>query len=543
MSARKGWDASQPGNDGWEISDARWGQPTQGSAATAVGGKRSGLRAIPLRVSLVLLIVMISGVGLACSSVAVSSIMRTVVFSRVDDELQAVVNTWTQNSPMFSGSITMVQDPSNYCLIRVDAEGNRVAYYGLSDVGPDISSVVVDGKPHTVGSVAEETTSSEDTEGTSSHIPSSSSHNTLSTEWRVVGISNADSTVTYVAKPLTKETLILKNLVVAQVVISALVLLVLGLFGSYLIYRALRPLHEVENTARRIAGGDHSRRVPQWPMNTEVGQLAFALNTMLARLQESIEEARSKEDQMRRFVGDASHELRTPLTSVRGYAELYRSGATKDIDLVLGRIDQESQRMSSLVEDLLALTRAEGQQLEMHNVDMLELSLGVASTARGAFPDRTVAVENLADNVPMVLGDGGRLHQVLLNLVTNGIRHGGDNSSVTIRLKTSPAAAPGAGSVIVEVADDGRGMSPEVSAHVFERFYREDASRSRASGGSGLGLAITKSIVEKHGGTISVDSTPGVGTVFSVVLPRVDGSAPAQEPEQTDPESSHPRKS
>src|SRR5699024_6785570 len=212
---------------------------------------------------------------------------------------------------------------------------------------------------------------------------------------------------------------------------------------------------------------------------------------------------------------DASHELRTPLTSVRGFTELYRSGATTDVDMVLKRIDDESRRMSLLVEDLLALTRAEGSRLELKTVDLLELSLSVAASARAAFPGRTVHVKNETSSVPVVEGDASRLHQVLLNLISNGLTHGGPDAEVTVTLGLEDE------DVILTVADDGRGMPSDVAAQVFERFYREDASRSRVSGGSGLGLAITKSLVDKHGGTITVDSEEGVGSTFTVWLPRL----------------------
>ncbi|HKM25291.1 MAG TPA: HAMP domain-containing sensor histidine kinase, partial [Corynebacterium sp.] len=166
-------------------------------------------------------------------------------------------------------------------------------------------------------------------------------------------------------------------------------------------------------------------------------------------------------------------------------------------------------------EDLLALTRAEGSRLELKTVDLLELSLSVAASARAAFPGRTVHVKNETSSVPVVEGDASRLHQVLLNLISNGLTHGGPDAEVTVTLGLEDE------DVILTVADDGRGMPSDVAAQVFERFYREDASRSRVSGGSGLGLAITKSLVDKHGGTITVDSEEGVGSTFTVRLPRL----------------------
>lgn len=219
---------------------------------------------------------------------------------------------------------------------------------------------------------------------------------------------------------------------------------------------------------------------------------------------------------MRRFVGDASHELRTPLTSVRGYTELYRTGMVSDPDMVLSKIDEESARMKLLVEDLLALTRAEGARLHTRDVDMFEVVSSVKSTARAAFPDRVLTVDNEALGVPMVKGDPDRLHQVMLNLVSNAFKHGGPDAEVTITIREN------LDKVFIEVTDNGVGMSQEDADHIFERFYRADSSRNRSSGGgSGLGLAITKSIIEAHGGAITVRTAPGEGSTFTLSLPTV----------------------
>ena len=280
-----------------------------------------------------------------------------------------------------------------------------------------------------------------------------------------------------------------------------------------MVRRAFRPLREVETTAVAIAGGDLSRRLPEWPRTTEVGQLADSLNTMLTRLQESIDSARRKEEQMRRFVGDASHELRTPLTGVRGFAELYRSGATRDADMVLDRIEQEAGRMGVLVEDLLALTRAEEAPMDPVPVDMRPVCLDVVTTMRVAHPERVIRVVDTTTADPVVAGDRQRLHRIIGNLVGNALIHAGPDARVTVGLAT------GEGTVLITVADDGCGMTEEDSRQIFGRFYRADASRSRASGGSGLGLAIVKSLTESHGGTVSVRSAPGEGSVFTVELP------------------------
>ena len=166
----------------------------------------------------------------------------------------------------------------------------------------------------------------------------------------------------------------LEALAVVLASISVLVLAMMGAAGTFFVRRSLLPLKELENTALSIADGNIDCRAPAWPRDTEFGRLSYAMNTMVGQLQETLDESREKEEQMRRFVGDASHELRTPLTSVRGYTELYRAGATDDADMVLSKIDEESARMKLLVEDLLALTRAEGSRLNLRKVCLLYTS-------------------------------------------------------------------------------------------------------------------------------------------------------------------------
>lgn len=466
-------------------ADAVASPPAEDKNSSAASSPSPAKRSLPLRTWLVVIIVLVSGLGLSISSVAVSSIMREVMFSRVDEDLVNSLGGWARNEAIFNSDRSS-RPPSDFVVWKIFEDGSSVVFNDPGEL-PALSQVTMGGPPQTI----------ESEKGTS---------------WRV--ISHQEQGVsTVVAKSLDREHALLVGLGLIQVVISLLVLAVMALLGYYFIQRAMAPLREVERTARTISAGNLDRRVPQWSRDTEVGQLAFALNKMLGQLQDSVESAQDKEEQMRRFVGDASHELRTPLTSVRGYTELYRSGATDNVEMVFTKIDDESKRMSLLVEDLLALTRAEGSRLEKRTVDILELSLSVASSARAAFAGRTVEVVNKTSSIPVVEGDPSRLHQVLLNLISNGLNHGGPEASVKVTLEYD------ADDVVITVADDGRGMTPDVASHIFERFYREDVSRSRASGGSGLGLAIVKSLVEGHKGSISVESTPDVGTAFKLRLP------------------------
>ncbi|SQG65383.1 two-component system sensor kinase [Corynebacterium renale] len=463
------------------------------------------VRGVPLRVWLVFVMVVMSGLGLVVSSVAVASVMREVVYSRVDTELKNSLDGWASSSELFRNNAQGSRPPTDYVVIKEFADGSAAVFNGGEGL-PDAQEIGLDGQLHTV--------------------PSDPESENPTQRWRAIGVQN-EGTTTIVAKSLSREDGILNQLHAMQMVISLIVLVLLGLCAYFFIYQALRPLREVEHTAGVIAKGDLNRRVPQWPINTEVGQLAYAVNSMITRLQGSIEESQRKEEQMRRFVGDASHELRTPLTSISGYTELYRSGATQDAEWAFGKITAESKRMNLLVEDLLALTRAEGQRLEWKHVDMLETTLSVVASAKAAFADRQIEVQNDTDDLPMVKGDVARLHQVLLNLVTNAFRHAGPDAKVTLRLSFyQPSISLNndkPDQVIIEVIDDGIGMSAQDASHIFERFYRADTSRSRESGGSGLGLAIVKSLVEQHGGTIEVATAPGEGSTFRIALPRVSG--------------------
>lgn len=457
---------------------------------------RSGARRfqvdVPLRTLLVMLIVIVAGFGLTVSSVAVYSIMRDVSYERVDDDLRGAMTGWAQNSDLFSANAA-ARPPSDFCVIKVFPDGT-VQVFNDRGSTPEVKDLVIGSQPQNVGSVDDALNSS---------------------QWRAMA-TEGDATITVVAKNLDRENNVLRGLALIQAFISIVVLAIIAVMATALIRRALRPLSVVERTAAQIAKGDVDKRVPEWPLNTEVGQLSAALNVMLSRLQESIVEAQAKEQQMRRFVGDASHELRTPLTSLRGYTELYRSGATKDIDLVLNKVEDESHRMSLLVEDLLALTRAEGSRLDMRPIDVLEVALAAASTARAAHPGRTVEVMNKASSLPVIKGDAERLHQVLLNLIVNGLRHGGEDATIKVKLRRDSK------DVLIDVADNGKGMPPDVAAHIFERFYREDTSRTRGTGGSGLGLAIVKSIVEQHDGSVTVSSAVGEGSTFTVRIPRFE---------------------
>jgi len=297
-------------------------------------------------------------------------------------------------------------------------------------------------------------------------------------------------------------------------ILGLIAILLTALVSRWLIAISLRPLEKVEETAEAIASGDLSARLPDAKADTEVGRLTTALNTMLSRIEQSFAVKVESEDRLRRFVADASHELRTPLTAIRGFAELHRQGAvvgdekTKEL---IGRIEAESIRMSSLVEDLLLLARLDqSRELTLEPVDLTTLIGEVVESAKAAGPDHPIELKLPIDEL-FVLGDSRRIHQVIANLLANARTH----TPVGTQIRVS--AVQNQSETIIEVADNGPGLSKEDQARIFERFYRADPARVRNSGeGSGLGLSIVDAVMKAHGGGVSVKSELGKGTTFSL---------------------------
>ncbi|GAC1444237.1 MAG: sensory box histidine kinase PhoR [Mycobacteriales bacterium] len=317
-----------------------------------------------------------------------------------------------------------------------------------------------------------------------------------------------------------------RRLELLELAIGAVVLIGFAGLGYGAVRSSLRPLVEVERTAEAIAGGDFSQRVADADPRTEVGRLSRSLNGMLGQIEEAFDaqrmseaQARQSEERMRRFVADASHELRTPLTSIRGFAELYRQGAVAgatELDRVMRRVEDEAARMGLLVDDLLLLARLDQQRPLVHEpVDLLDLARDATHDVAAIAPDRSVDLEVTGDGAPVVMGDDARLRQVFANLLANAVTHTPAASPIRVRIGADNAS----GLAAVEVIDDGPGLSQEQSARVFERFYRADPSRARAHGGSGLGLSIVAALVAAHGGRVEVDSAPGAGATFRVLLP------------------------
>ncbi len=328
--------------------------------------------------------------------------------------------------------------------------------------------------------------------------------------------------------PLTDVDDTFRRLILVELVVTAGLLVLLGATASLVIRRELRPLESMATAADAIAEGDLQRRVDESDPSTEIGRLGVAFNDMLDGISTLLDERRRSENRLRQFVADASHELRTPVAAVRGYTDLYAAGALPDesaVQRAMQRMGFESRRMGALVEDLLTLIQADAERTMMHEtVDLAELLAGVIDDAAVIDPTRTWRLATGYGTV-VVLGDRLRLHQLFANLLGNVRTHTPPGTTTTV------SVLPGLDEIAVSVSDDGPGVSDEALGRLFDRFYRVDASRSRAHGGTGLGLSIVAAIVRSHGGRIEATHTPGGGLTMTVVLPRATGTAAVPPPQ------------
>ncbi|MFC8924243.1 sensor histidine kinase [Cellulosimicrobium sp. NPDC057127] len=517
-------------------------------------GDWSWFARVPLRARLVAILVLLLAAGLGIASLVTTTVISNFLVRQVDSQLErsaGAVARVTLNDRL--GASTQL--PSDYFVLVRPAEGEEVPLrwpqtvnlYGAPQI-PAMSEPEVEeslGEPFTV----------------------SSEGGTDPAQWRVVPffygseLTGARDGTAFVALPLTgiHETV---KFLGRSLALSALGIALLGGAVAYVaVHRALRPLREIEETAAGIAGGDLARRVRPAPPTTEVGSLAASLNAMLAQIEEAFAAQEASEARMRRFVSDASHELRTPLATIRGYGELYRMGALDSPDKVedtMTRIEDSATRMGTLVNDLLALARLdEGRPLRHEPVDLAALARDSAQDLHALDPSRDVGIVALAPGADppasvRVVGDEDRLRQVLANLIGNVARHTPSGTAAQIALgvvEAPPLPGPGGAgapagaaapagdgparagaTAVLEVRDHGPGVSAGQEGRLFERFYRADSSRNRASGGSGLGLAIVAAIVAAHHGHVAVRPTDGGGLTVRLELPLAEPAGPHDAP-------------
>lgn len=481
-----------------------------------------------LRTRLLIVLVGIVLVGLLVSGLVTYKSLQSFLFTRLDQQLDsspsgaalAVFHCDFQGlapSPTGTGTCSLNQipdvPPGSYAELRVDGQIFSLDF--LQHLPKSlIPSLPADPPLSTQQSPSIFTTTS----------PSGLTYNTLATS--ASGPWGQGTVV--VAVPLTTVDQTLGRLLLIELLVSLSVLIVLGALAWWIVRAGLRPLDEMTDTAGAIAAGDLSQRVPQGDPGTEVGRLGEALNVMLGGIEESFAARKASEERLRRFLADASHELRTPLTSIRGYAEMFDRGVRDrpdDLETSMRHIRADADRMSTLVDDLLVLARLGRERPLAHElVDLREVVQEAAAAVAMQDPERSIQV--VAPEPTIVVGDGGRLRQVVDNLLVNAVRHTPGGSPIEIDLGQQ------SGSAVISVLDRGPGIPPDERERIFEPFFRSDPSRSRATGGEGLGLAIVSTIVEAHGGHVGVSPREGGGAQFWI---RIPVARPIDEPAMDQP--------
>ncbi|MHB1800370.1 MAG: sensor histidine kinase [Actinomycetes bacterium] len=460
-----------------------------------------------LRARLVTGLVALALVGLAAAGVATYLLLGSFLAARVDQQLAAAPVAAARMLAMPAGAalgsdggrpgppVPATLPPGTYAELRQGTTVLRAVAFGYGSQAPPaprLPARMATGVPITVAAHGQ---------------PWS---------YRAEAFPLGTGATLVVAIPLADVASTLHRLLVAETGVALAVLVGLGVLAWWVVGVGLRPLRRMQAAAAAIAAGDLSRRVEDADPRTETGRLGGALNVMLARIEEAFAARVASEARLRRFLADASHELRTPLTSIRGYAELFRRGAdTRPDDLAkaMRRIEDESARMGTLVDELLLLARLDEQRpLERAPVDLTRLVADTCADARAADASHPVTLESPPGPV-MVDGDEARLRQVVANLLANTRVHTPAGTPVRVELGIEGSHAH------LVVADRGPGLPAGQENQVFDRFYRADASRNRRHGGAGLGLSIVAGVVTAHGGRVQAANDPAGGARLTVDLP------------------------
>jgi two-component system OmpR family sensor kinase len=302
--------------------------------------------------------------------------------------------------------------------------------------------------------------------------------------------------------------------------------LLASLAGVAIAARAMRPISALTATARQItATGDPSSHMPDPRVSDEVGELARTLERMLRSLDAARAEREAAMKKQREFVADASHELRTPLTSVLANLELLqaslRGSDQGDDRAMVDSALRSSKRMSRLVADLLLLARADAGRAGKHTpCDLAEIAGSAAAELAPLMGDRELEIDN--QHALPVSGNADELHRMILNLLDNASRHTPAGARIELHVRRAGEEA------VIEVADDGPGIPPQLREQVFDRFVRGEGPADTAVGpGSGLGLAIVRAVATSHGGSVEVGESATGGARFTVRLPLQRSELPA----------------
>jgi two-component system OmpR family sensor kinase len=480
-----------------------------------------GLSNWSLRNRLILSTLALATVAIAASDFAVSNSLRTFLITQADNQLNDVVT----NSMLRLDRAGIDAENSN----EGDEQNSFRPLRPLGAVPTTTAVTLLDVSGNVIGQIGGEFANSIDLEEfkkltpemveSLKALPFTISGDDGETDIRAIARSlpSGEGTVV-ISVALDSVDKTVAGLRGIFILISFIVLISIAIVARSLIKLTLKPLNQIEKTAAAIAEGDLSARLPEVNSRTEVGRLTGSLNTMLSRIEESFAIRTESESKLRRFVADASHELRTPLTAIRGFAELHRQGAvvgeekTKEL---ISRIEKESIRMSSLVEDLLLLARLDqSRELTFDPVDINHLVKEAVASARAAGPDHEITISTVNDEV-FVLGDSMRIHQAIANLLANARTHTPAGTKIVVDILQDELETR------ISVSDTGPGLSESDQERAFERFFRADPSRVRVSGeGSGLGLAIVDAVMKAHGGSVEVKSKLGEGATFTIIFPQ-----------------------
>jgi two-component system OmpR family sensor kinase len=473
------------------------------------------LRQLSLRTRLILGVIVLAAVGLVAADIATYSSLRSFLVDQTDaslDDAHRAVEFQIGGPGPFPGRGGPGGDRAihGYCVLIRRADGGVVR----NDCATQFQGEAAPAAPAYPQDVSLPASTNEGGDRVR-YLTVGAQHGRGRYRVRAWSDAAAPGFLFFLAAPLKTVDSTLHRLLLIELLVTAAVLGALATLGLWVVRLGLRPLRAIETTAAKIADGDLSQRIEREDDRTEIGRLGHSLNVMLAQIEAGYRAREESEQKLRRFVADASHELRTPLAAVRAYAELFDRGAASrpdDLERSMTGISRESERMSILVDDLLLLARLdEGRPLEQERVRLDEVAHEAIDAARAVDPGRSVAAEL---DEAVVVGDRDRLRQVIDNLLANVRAHTPAGTPARVRVAREE------GTAVLEVSDDGPGLEPEHAEHVFERFYRTDASRARASGGVGLGLAIVDAVVRAHGGTARVRSAPGEGTTVRLELPR-----------------------
>jgi heavy metal sensor kinase len=292
-------------------------------------------------------------------------------------------------------------------------------------------------------------------------------------------------------------------------------LILAGVGGYHFAGKILKPLDAMARRTEQITVKRLHSRISIENPNDEFGHMAAVLNGLLERLEQSFA-------QLRRFTSDVSHELRTPLSSIRSVGEvgLQRMHTGEEYRDIIGSMLEEVARLSSTIDTLLTIAHADSGALQLHRtvfprMDLVEESASVVGVLA---EDKGQGLSITGDSSISVSADRGFLRMAIINLLDNAVKY--SPSGTTIHVMVESCTVAGAeGAVRLAIKDEGPGIPPEAVPRVFDRFYRLDEGRAREAGGAGLELAIAKWSVEAHGGEITLASTPGMGSTFTICLP------------------------